>query len=307
MAVGSGRALRSRPGAPIAPETATLSAPDLKSVLPTSQQSLLASGIKSIPIGSKLPAISASDLELLRQKQVKLRATAKVAKSLSSPIQNALLSTLILAQYEAGTAVCIDPAGWILTCAHCIGDDEAEIHANMPDRRWLLTYTGIAVLAECRAWDVRRDLALLKVIAVETDGGAANAMASLCHVNLAGIKRMSRTDVVCVGQPGCDDLESTTARKTMYNLFEISYGQLRGLIPRVDPQENAEIGALKHDAWTYWGHSGAPLLREDDGTLVGLHSSWDSKTAMRHAVPLVAIEGFLKERLPAAKGTAGAS
>jgi Trypsin-like peptidase domain len=181
------------------------------------------------------------------------------------------------------------------------------MRANMPDRRWLLTYTGIAVLAECRAWDVRRDLALLKVIAVEADDGAANAMASLCHVTLAGIKRMSRTDVVCIGQPGGDDLESTTARKTMYNLFEISYGQLRGLMPRVDPQDNAEIGALKHDAWTYWGHSGAPLLKEDDGTLVGLHSSWDSQTAMRHAVPLVAIEGFLKERLPTAKGAAAAS
>lgn len=27
-----------------------------------------------------------------------------------------------------------------------------------------------------------------------------------------------------------------------------------------DLHNNEEIGALKHDCWTYWGHSGAPLL-----------------------------------------------
>ncbi len=54
-----------------------------------------------------------------------------------------------------------------------------------------------------------------------------------------------------------------------------------GMIPGADPQKNSEIGTLKHDAWTYWGHSGAPLLLEEDGTLIGLHSSWDDQTTMR--------------------------
>jgi hypothetical protein len=40
------------------------------------------------------------------------------------------------------------------------------------------------------------------------------------------------------------------------------------------------------------------LLRRGDGALVGLHSSWDDKTAMRHGIPWVAIEEFLKEHLP---------
>jgi hypothetical protein len=70
------------------------------------------------------------------------------------------------------------------------------------------------------------------------------------------------------------------------------------MIPDVDPQDNSEIGTLKHDAWTYWGHSGAPLLRRVDGSLLGLHSSWDDSTAMRHGVPLVAIKSFLSEHLP---------
>jgi V8-like Glu-specific endopeptidase len=47
------------------------------------------------------------------------------------------------------------------------------------------------------------------------------------------------------------------------------------MAPGADPQDNAEIGALMHDAWTYWGHSGAPLVAEGDGGLVGVHSSWE--------------------------------
>lgn len=65
------------------------------------------------------------------------------------------------------------------------------------------------------------------------------------------------------------------------------------MIRDVDPHANSEIGTMVHDAWTYWGHSGAPLLRVQDGSLVGLHSSWDHETAMRHGVPLVAIRYFL--------------
>jgi hypothetical protein len=93
-------------------------------------------------------------------------------------------------------------------------------------------------------------------------------------------------------------LESERPRKTDYALVEISEGKLRGLIPEADPQDNSEIGTLKHDAWTYWGHSGAPLLCRETGGLLGLHSSWDDETAMRHGVPLVAIREFLMEHLP---------
>lgn len=41
--------------------------------------------------------------------------------------------------------------------------------------------------------------------------------------------------------------------------------------------------------------AGAPLLSAADGTLIGLHSSWDEKTTMRHEIPQVAIEEFLQE------------
>lgn len=69
-----------------------------------------------------------------------------------------------------------------------------------------------------------------------------------------------------------------------------------------DPHDNFEIGALKHTCWTYWGHSGAPLIHADtrapgggDFALVGLHSSWDDRTGMRRGVALVAIRAFLRE------------
>lgn len=49
-----------------------------------------------------------------------------------------------------------------------------------------------------------------------------------------------------------------------------------------------------HDCWTYWGHSGAPLLERRTGQLVGLHSSWDEETGMRRGVGCEAIAGFLE-------------
>lgn len=50
-----------------------------------------------------------------------------------------------------------------------------------------------------------------------------------------------------------------------------------------------------HDCWTYWGHSGAPLMLRATGELVGLHSSWDDQSGMRRGVPLVALRAFLDE------------
>ena len=51
-------------------------------------------------------------------------------------LRNALNATLIFAQYEAGTAVCVSPEGWVLTCSHCFDDDEEEYEAA-EKRRWL--------------------------------------------------------------------------------------------------------------------------------------------------------------------------
>ncbi|PGH34395.1 hypothetical protein GX50_02762 [[Emmonsia] crescens] len=213
-------------------------------------------------------------------------------------LYNALAASLIFAQHEAGSAVCIDPDGWVITCAHCFGETEEE-YITSTKTRWLLFYDGRAVQVECRVWDAKRDLALLKIIAIESDGTGAtsdhNNGAPFPFVPLCPRMPELNTPIICIGQPGREDLESTTGRKTDYDLVEVSRGAYRGMIPGTDPCDNSEIGTLKHDAWTYWGHSGAPLLQALGGSLVGLHSSWDDRAGMRHGVPLVAIEMFLRE------------
>lgn len=61
----------------------------------------------------------------------------------------------------------------------------------------------------------------------------------------------------------------------------MSAGHIRGFLPdRLGPQS---LGRTKHDAWTYWGHSGAPIF-DGRGRIIAMHNSWDSKTGMRHAV-----------------------
>ncbi|KAJ6622317.1 trypsin-like cysteine/serine peptidase domain-containing protein [Mycena sp. CBHHK59/15] len=249
-----------------------------------------------VPGSSRFPGLKGSELSLLREKQRKLTARASTALASlpndSQQMRTALEASLIFAQYEAGSAVCVDPAGWVLTCAHCFGDTEEE-YRRSPKRRWLLFYTGLAVQVECRAWDLVRDLALLKIIAVESAGDVP-AFQFLLPSTRAPAKG---TRIVCIGQPGQDDLESTSARRTKYHLVEVSAGVFRGMVPGADPQDNSEIGTLRHDAWTYWGHSGAPLINVADGTLVGLHSSWDDQTSMRHGVPHAAIQAFLEIHL----------
>ena len=252
--------------------------------------------IQYIAPGSVLTGISSTELSLLRRKQSKLERTSTTleAEVADRPEHlKAVKSTLIFAQHEAGTAVCVDPRGYLLTCSHCIGETVDEWQANK--RKWLLTYQGIALQAECQAWDSTRDLALLKIITIEISAPATSV--PLDHIDLSTRALKVWTPIFCLGQPGAEDLESATYRKTKYNLLELSEGRYRGMRKGANPQDNAEIGALKHDAWTYWGHSGAPLCREDDGSLIGLHSSWDEETSMRHGIPGEAIGAFLELHL----------
>lgn len=255
--------------------------------------------IHLIPPGSKLPGLSPTELSLLRKKQsrLSLNASSTLESLPRGPHhRNALEASLILAQYEASTAICIDPAGWVLTCSHCFGDTEEEWRANK--RKWLLFYDGLAVQVECRDWDSKRDLALLKIIAIEASVDENLKIPSFRSVSLSSRTPARKTPIICIGQPGMDDLESTSNRPTKYNLVEVSEGTFCGIVHGADPHDNSEIGSLRHDAWTYWGHSGAPLLWRDDGTLMGLHSSWDDETSMRHGIPLVAIRAFLEHKLP---------
>src|SRR4051794_12251638 len=66
--------------------------------------------IRIISPGSKLPGLSTVEVKLLREKQKRLVADASSTLNAlpgGLEIRNALEATLIFAQYEAGTAVCI--------------------------------------------------------------------------------------------------------------------------------------------------------------------------------------------------------
>ena len=190
--------------------------------------------IQLLAPGSKLPGLTSAELTLLRKKQTSLASTASFTISSLPPsphLPTALAATLIFAQHEAGTAVCVDPAGWLLTCSHCIGDTEDEYLANK--RKWLLFYTGLAVQAECHAWDPQRDLALSKIIAVECTSGTKTTLTPensqtpmFSSIPLPTREPVENTPIICIGQPGSDDLESTSPRKTGYKCHRAVTGKV---------------------------------------------------------------------------------
>ena len=168
-------------------------------------------------------------------------------------------------------------------------------------------------------WDGKRDLALLRVISISRRATSSTSSPPL-HVKKGKREREEEKEgeegddvfpavevaeflpkkgagLVCVGHPGSEDLEAPKpGQATGYDVLHVSLGKYRGCAAGQDVQDNEEIGALMHDCWTYWGHSGAPLLDAATGRLVGLHSSWDDETGMRRGVSLEAIRAFLEEK-----------
>lgn len=248
--------------------------------------------------------LSASNLKLLLAKRAKLRApdaqlhtfVAQAAKSKrtdTSRLTDAVRAAFVFGQEEAGTAVCISASGLLLTCSHCV--ESTKRRGAVGREVWLASAEGRVVKAKCTAWDERRDLALLQIIAAEpaagTDGGTVWPFA-----RIAAKAAKPSAKLVCVGHPGSEDLEANTpGQATGYDVLHVSEGRYRGVETGQDIQDNSEIGALKHDCWTYWGHSGAPLIDALTGCLVGLHSSWDDQTGMRRGVALEAIQAFLSQ------------
>lgn len=221
------------------------------------------------------------------------------------PISNVVAATLIFPGEDAGTAVCISSTGLILTCSHCVADSKAKFKSSIRQERWLLFASGRVMRARFVAWDGRRDLGLLQITATQdasdqhssSDATSAN-LANFPFINVAK-EQPKVARLICVGQPGSEDLEASTAGiATGYDVIHVSTGKFHGIAESQDPEDNSEIGALMHDCWTYWGHSGAPLVDRKTVELIGLHSSWDDETGMRRGVPLVAIRSFLKEHAP---------
>lgn len=259
--------------------------------------------LAGIPTAS-VTRLRRKDHQLLLRKQDLLRKY-EILISRDFRVHSASVdATLVFAQEEAGTAVCIAPEGLLLTCSHCVAETVADLDYDRT--HWLVFATGRVVGAKCVTWDSQRDLALLKVVsAYDMDGDIRGNDTSRAvvqdtnrafpFVKLLDVPPPLNARLVCIGHPGSEDLEANEPGvKTNYDVLHLSTGAFRGYAEGQDLQDNSEIGALMHDCWTYWGHSGAPLLDRRSGRLIGLHSSWDDKTAMRRGVPLEAIQAFLE-------------
>jgi len=197
---------------------------------------------------------------------------AKVDDAIADPaVRNAIRKVQpACVRLDRGSGVCISADGHVLTCAHVARKLGNQLSASFPD--------GRKFTATCIALDSRLDLALLKLDTNE----------NLPFASLAAAAPAKGTRIVCIGQPGS---RTPSGEKTGYQPFHVSTGKIRGFLD--DPLGDQALGRTKHDAWTYWGHSGSPLFNES-GQLIALHNSWDSTTAMRHAITYQAIVHFLK-------------
>ncbi len=170
-----------------------------------------------------------------------------------------------------GSGVNLAAGGLVLTAAHVVDEVGREVTVRFPDGR---SFRGV-----CVRLDDRLDLAL-----VELKGARGLPVA-----RLARQAPQAGDAVAIVGQPG---RRTPDGEDTGYQPWHVSTGEIRGF-RRGDRTGEQRLGRTKHDAWTYWGHSGSPLF-DRRGRIVALHNSWDSKTAMRHAVTWEAITGFLR-------------
>lgn len=281
------------------------------------------------PITKHTTCLSTTEHTLLRKKQRWLQTYEVSVPDDSAHIRQAVNATLVFAQDCAGTAVCVSPDGLLLTCSHCVAETEEDYLAGKNDgtTQWLMFASGRIVQTKCVAWDAKLDLALLRVVAAQAqqqqqlsisttilserahgtpadpieldeESFVSSEESSFPSVKLPAQHQplAKNRRVICIGHPGSEDLEvDTPGVKTDYDVLHVSEGRSHGHAKDQDIFDNSEIGALMHDCWTYWGHSGAPLIDRAEGTLVGLHSSWDSETGMRRGITLLAITQFLQQ------------
>jgi S1-C subfamily serine protease len=198
---------------------------------------------------------------------------AKVDDEIADPAWRAAIRAAQPATVKlgGGSGVNLSSSGLILTAAHVVDEVGRELVVRFPDGR---SFRGVATVV-----DGELDLGLV----------ALRGAAGLPVARLASAAPVTGDDVAIVGQPGT---RTPDGEATGYQPWHVSTGEIRGYRKGARTGEQ-HLGRLKHDAWTYWGHSGSPLF-DRAGAIVGLHNSWDSSTAMRHAVTWEAITAFLR-------------
>lgn len=261
-------------------------------------------------------------------------------------------ATLAFAQSEAGTAFCIREDGLLLTAAHCVAEttgveavgrvvwlvmpvsEEEEGDGDRGDRKDGQGGSGVIkkggrgqlgrsrsksriIGARCIAWDLGRDLALLKVTHAQLqpeEGGKipsssrkGQGIGNFPCVKLpppGSGRKEPPLDIplVAIGHPADEHPDDPPGVKVYGSehrrVLQLSSGRYLGIAPDKvsNPQDNYDTGAMQHDCWTWWGYSGGPVFERDSGVLVGVHVDWNPEEPLvKRAVPWVAVEGFLEE------------
>ena len=156
----------------------------------------------------------------------------------------------------------------------------------------LVNASGQTFGAVCIDSSIKSDIAMLQIPTQVLEG-----------ISLGSIKLAERgadmdgTNIFALGNP-CDfDLEARTKeealRKNGYFPFHVSEGKLERKITSTQAKKMG-LGTQIHSAWTYWGHSGCPLValmtgesgNDNTAYIVGLHNSWDDRNGNRHGVSL---------------------
>ncbi|MCO5168639.1 MAG: trypsin-like peptidase domain-containing protein [Planctomycetes bacterium] len=190
------------------------------------------------------------------------------------------------------SGVNLTPRGLVLTCAHNLFPQGVDV--DDPRLEALMSLPGIPVefpdgtvmRGHCKAVDRARDLALLELVSPRAsllfgEREAVAAARRLPFVRLAAQDPARGAWLACIGTP--------SERTAEHGEFHVSTGRALGQADGAGPAR------LVHDAWTFWGHSGAPLL-DEGGRLVGVHASWDARRGTRRAVPVSAVREWLRER-----------
>ena len=203
---------------------------------------------------------------------------------------NAFEASVIFSQEEGGSGSCIDESGIILTCCHVLEDRIGKVKVGR--RKYGVFMSGLTFLAEAIALDEKADIAVMKIIKSESSKGVQVLTFPFVALAEEGENKKNQR-CYCVGQPFPYDLEGEDGEdgeKMDWELVTTTRGRIKRVMAG-DVLDNFEIGKLVHDAWTYWGHSGAPLY-DTNGCIIGMHSSWDDETCNRHGVALAALHHF---------------
>ncbi|MCE9573874.1 MAG: serine protease, partial [Deltaproteobacteria bacterium] len=140
-----------------------------------------------------------------------------------------------------GSGVNLAASGLVLTAGHVVDRVGATLTVRFPDGS---SYAGTAI-----AFDDVLDLGLVRL----------DRAHDLPVASLAAAAPSVGDDVCVIGQPGT---RTPDGDATGYQPWTVTIGHIRGFRAgdRVGEQH---LGRAKHDAWTYWGHSGSPLFDRD--------------------------------------------